>query len=72
MSTKPHRPDVKSATPVETQHITAECRASRGTYVAWNDAVHLLRHVYETQIHRDPDATISIAIYRTPTTEETP
>lgn len=65
MSTEPHRPDVKAATPVETQHVTAECRTNRGAYVAWDDAVHLLRHVYETQIHHDPDATISIAIYRT-------
>ncbi|MFI2663387.1 hypothetical protein [Micromonospora carbonacea] len=60
------RPDVKTGTPVETQHITATCRSNKGVYIAWENAVHLLRHAYEEQIRRDPHATISIAIYRTP------
>jgi hypothetical protein len=59
------RPDVKAGTPLETQHITATCRSNKGVYVAWENAVHLLRHVYEAQLHRDPNATISVAIYRT-------
>lgn len=62
----PTRPDVTAAAPIETQHITTECRANKGQYVAWEHAVHLLRHVYEAQVSHDPDATISIAIYRTP------
>jgi hypothetical protein len=60
-----HRPDVKDLTPIETQHITAECRENRTFYGAWEQAVHLLVHVYEAQTGRRPGATISIALYVT-------
>ena len=64
------RPDVKGETPLEVQHLTAECRENKTHYVAWEHAVHLLRHVYDAQVARDPKATISLAIYRTPLDED--
>jgi len=60
-----HRPDVKAATPLETQHITAECRENKNLYPAWFEAVEQLLRVYYAQVERDPAATISLAIYRT-------
>lgn len=56
-------PDVTGRTPLETQHVTAECRENRTHYGAWEDAVHTLRHVYDAQIQRRPGATVSLAIY---------
>jgi hypothetical protein len=59
------RPDVKGATPLEVQHITLECRTNWNLYPAWHRAVDELLQVYYAQVERDPDATISLAIYRT-------
>lgn len=60
-----HRPDVKGSTPLEVQHITAECRASKNLYPAWYEAVTQLLEVYYAQVERNPGATISLAVYRT-------
>jgi hypothetical protein len=60
-----HRPDVKAGTPLETQHITAECRANRGWWGAWDDALRQLLQVYEAQANAHPGDTLSVAIYRT-------
>jgi hypothetical protein len=60
-----HRPDIKSEVPLEVQHITAECRTNKNLYPAWFEAVSELLQVYYAQVERDPDATISLAIYRT-------
>lgn len=60
-----HRPDVKGLTPIETQHITAKCREKKTRYVAWEQAVHLLLHLYEAQVHHRPGATVSLALYVT-------
>lgn len=60
-----HRPDVKADTPLEVQHITAECRTNRSLYPAWYAAVSELYEVYSAQVERYPDATISLAVYRT-------
>lgn len=59
-------PDVKAATPLETQHITPACRERRGRYEAWKQACDLLWQVYSAQVAHDQGATISVAIYRTP------
>lgn len=58
-----HRPDVKGSIPIETQHITAVCRENSTRYVAWEQAVHRLLHVYEAQLYRRPGATVSLALY---------
>ena len=61
---EPHHPDVSSLTPVETQHITVECR-NHGDLTAWAEAVEQLRHVYHVQLSRRPASTISLALYVT-------
>lgn len=66
-----HRPDIKAATPLEVQHITAECRTNKNLYPAWFAAVSELLEVYYAQVERFPESTISLAIYRT-SPEETP
>lgn len=63
---RPHRPDVKGVVPLEVQHITRECRTDEREWLAWTKAVNELRAVYFAQIGHDPDATISLAVYRTP------
>jgi len=68
--TTEHRPDVKGAVPLETQHITAECRTNQGLQAAFELAVVQLRQVYYTQWERHPEDTISLAIYRTPRPED--
>jgi hypothetical protein len=59
------RPDVAALTPLETQHISLECRTSKGHDSAWEEAVHLLGNVYDAQVGRRPGATVSVAIYVT-------
>jgi hypothetical protein len=59
------RPDVKGETPLEVQHITVECRQNRSLQGAYVVAMDELWEVYREQVGRHPEATISIAIYRT-------
>lgn len=59
------RPDVTPLTPLETEHISPACRASKGHDGAWEEAVHLLGNVYDAQVTRRPGATVSVAIYVT-------
>jgi hypothetical protein len=60
-----HRPDVKTLTPVETQHITAECRDNQSMMLAFHYAKEALWTVYRAQVERRPGATVSIALYVT-------
>lgn len=61
----PEYPDVDTQLCLEARHITKECRDNKTHYKAWEDAVHMLRHVYDAQVFRRPGATVSLAIYVT-------
>lgn len=65
MADAPHRPDVKALTPLETQHITAECRDNHSTMLAFHYAKEALWQVYLAQVEHNPDVTVSLAIYVT-------
>lgn len=63
----PHRPDIKGATPIETWHITAECRGGDQAMVAWMRATNELRIAYFALLASCPGDTFSLALYHTPT-----
>lgn len=50
--------------PLETQRITPDCVASRGSEGAWDEAVARLRQVYAAQLKAHPTATLSLTIVR--------
>ena len=49
---------------LETQNITTTCRYNRGDSGAWDEAVRRLREVYDAQVARYPDCTLSLSIAR--------
>lgn len=48
----------------EYREITPECRANRGDYPAFDQAVHDLWHVYGVMLSRHPDATFVLTLAR--------
>lgn len=45
-------------------HITTVCRENRTTDGAWDEAVARMREVYDAQLARFPDCTITLWIAR--------
>ena len=51
--------------PLLTETITVTCRANRGNDGAWDEAVRLLREVYDAQIERfGPTVALHVTISR--------
>jgi hypothetical protein len=54
----------------EYRDITPTCRANRGDYPAFDQAVHDLWHAYGVLLHRHPGATFRLTIARIPAQTE--